>query len=112
MKINVVGGFRMIKLNRIGIGLAGVAAGLAVSAGVASAQVVPNSLDPYELAPKGVHLYPISIDARLPFYYLPPIYAPKPMWRGAMTAEDVHAFAPHNYVVYEVPDTAALACWG
>jgi len=112
MKITLVGGFRMSKLNRIGFGLATVAAALAVTAGVASAQVVPDTVDPYELAPKNVHLYPISIDARLPFYYLPPIYAPKPMWRGALTAEDIHAFTPHNYVVYEVPDTTALACWG
>ena len=43
----------------------------------------------YELAPQNVHLYPISLNARIPYYYLPPIFAPAPMWRGALTADDV-----------------------
>jgi hypothetical protein len=78
----------------------------------AAAQMVPDTADPYELAPQNVHLYPISVNARMPFYYLPPIFAPAPMWRGAMTAEDVYAFAPHNFIVYEIPDSTALVAWG
>ena len=77
-----------------------------------SAQMVPDTADPYELAPQNVHLYPISLNARIPFYYLPPIFAPAPMWRGALTAEDVHAFTPHNYLAYEIPDSTALVAWG
>lgn len=112
MNNTLVGGLDMRKLYRIGAGLAAAAAVCATLAMPAAAQMTPNSVDPYELAPKGVHLYPVSIDARMPFYYLPPIYAPKPMWRGALTADDVHAFTPHNFVAYEVPDTTALVCWG
>jgi len=78
----------------------------------ASAQVVPDTADPYELAPQNIHLYPISLNARMPFYYLPPIFAPAPMWRGALTAADVQTFTPHNYVTYEIPDSTALVAWG
>jgi hypothetical protein len=78
----------------------------------ASAQVVPDTVDPYELAPQNIHLYPISLNARMPYYYLPPIFAPTPMWRGAMTAADVQTFAPHNYLVYEIPDSTGLVAWG
>jgi hypothetical protein len=78
----------------------------------ASAQVVPDTVDPYELAPQNIHLYPISLNARMPYYYLPPIFAPTPMWRGALTAADVQTFAPHNYVVYEIPDSTGLVAWG
>lgn len=78
----------------------------------ASAQVVPDTVDPYELAPQNIHLYPISLNARMPYYYLPPIFAPAPMWRGALTAADVQTFAPHNYLVYEIPDSTALVAWG
>src|SRR5260221_618443 len=73
----------------------------------ASAQVVPDTVDPYELAPQNIHLYPISLNARMPYYYLPPIFAPAPMWRGALTAADVQTFTPHNYLVYEIPDSTA-----
>ncbi len=76
------------------------------------AQVVPNSVDPYELAPQNVHLYPITIDARVPYQYLPPIFAPTPMWRGAMNADIVQSFTPHNYKAYEIEDSTALVAWG
>jgi hypothetical protein len=99
----------MNKLYQVG---AGIAVSMALLTGSALAQVVPDTVDPYELAPKNVHLYPISLNARMPFYYVPPIFAPRPMWRGAMTASEVHQFAPHNYIVYEVPDTSALVAWG
>lgn len=113
MNNTLVGGLDMRKLYRSGAGLVAATAAVCASlAGPAAAQMTPNSVDPYELAPKNVHLYPISIDARMPFYYLPPIYAPRPMWRGALTAQDVHAFTPHNFVAYEVPDATALVCWG
>jgi hypothetical protein len=112
MNNTLVGGLEMRKLNRIGAGVAASATAIMMLAGTAAAQMVPNSVDPYELAPKNVHLYPVSIDARMPYYYLPPIYAPRPMWRGALTAEEMHAFTPHNFVAYEVPDSTALACWG
>lgn len=78
----------------------------------ASAQVVPDTADPYELAPQNIHLYPISLNARMPYYYLPPIFAPAPMWRGALTADMVQPFAPHNYRVSEIPDSTALVAWG
>lgn len=78
----------------------------------ASAQVVPTSVDPFELAPQNVHLYPLTLDARLPFYYLPPIFAPAPMWRGSMDAAMVRSFTPHNYVAYEIPESTALVAWG
>jgi hypothetical protein len=78
----------------------------------AAAQVVPDTVDPYELAPQNVHLYPISLNARMPFFYLPPIFAPAPMWRGALTTEDVYELAPHNYIAYEIPDSTALVAWG
>lgn len=77
-----------------------------------AAQMVPDTVDPYELAPQNVHLYPISLNARIPYYYLPPIFAPAPMWRGAMTAQDVHAFAPQNFLAYEIPESTALVAWG
>jgi hypothetical protein len=76
------------------------------------AQVVPDTVDPYELAPQNIHLYPISLNARMPYYYLPPIFAPAPMWRGALDSSIVQTFAPHNYTVYEVPDSTALVAWG
>jgi hypothetical protein len=85
---------------------------MALAPAPAAAQMVPDTADPYELAPQNVHLYPISINARMPFYYLPPIFAPAPMWRGALTAQDVYAFTPHNYIVYEIPDSTALVAWG
>lgn len=78
----------------------------------ASAQMVPDTVDPYELAPQNVHLYPVTLNARIPYYYLPPIFAPTPMWRGALTADLVSQFAPHNYVVYEIPESTALVAWG
>ena len=92
-----------------------VASALAVFACVAapvSAQVVPDTVDPYELAPQNVHLYPFSLNARMPFYYLPPIFAPTPMWRGALDEQIMHTMAPHNYVVMEIPDSTALVAWG
>lgn len=78
----------------------------------ASAQVISETLDPYELAPRNLHIYPITLDARLSYHYLPPIFAPPPMWRGALTAEVARSFAPLNYQVQEVPDSTALVCWG
>jgi len=78
----------------------------------AAAQMVPDTVDPYELAPQNIHLYPISLNARIPYYYLPPIFAPAPMWRSALTAEDVYAFAPQNFVPYEIPESTALVAWG
>lgn len=95
--------------------LLGVIAGSAVAVMLplaASAQVVPDTADPYELAPQNIHLYPISLNARMPYYYLPPIFAPAPMWRGALTADIVQTFAPHNYKAYEIPDSTALVTWG
>jgi hypothetical protein len=80
--------------------------------GMAAAQMVPDTVDPYELAPQNVHLYPISLNARIPYYYLPPIFAPAPMWRCALTADDVKAFAPHNFVPHEIPESTALVAWG
>jgi hypothetical protein len=76
------------------------------------AQVVPDTVDPYELAPQNIHLYPISLNARMPYYYLPPIFAPAPMWRGALDSSIMQTFAPHNYTVFEVPDSTALVAWG
>jgi len=76
----------------------------------ASAQMVPDTVDPYELAPQNVHLYPVSLNARIPYYYLPPIFAPAPMWRGALDTSLIEA--PHNYVVYEIPESTALVAWG
>lgn len=97
----------------LGIAIAAVALVLSgLAPFTASAQVVPDTADPYELAPQNVHLYPISLNARIPYYYLPPIFAPAPMWRGAMNVDDVHAIAPHNYVAYEIPDMSALVAWG
>lgn len=78
----------------------------------AFAQMVPDTVDPYELAPQNTHLYPVTLNARIPYYYLPPIFAPTPMWRGAMTADLVYGFAPHNYVVMEFPEDTALVAWG
>ena len=63
---------------------------------LASAQVVPDTADPYELAPQNVHLYPISLNARIPYYYLPPIFAPTPMWRGALDAELLRQTVHHE----------------
>lgn len=103
----------MNRFMSLGLAIAVIAlvlSGLAPNA--ANAQVVPDTADPYELAPQNVHLYPISLNARMPYYYLPPIFAPAPMWRGALTAEDMHAIAPHNYVAYEIPDMSALVAWG
>ena len=102
---------RNVKPIILGVVMAACAVISLAPAGVA-AQVVPDSVDPYELAPQNVHLYPISLNARIPFYYLPPIFAPRPMWRGALTADVVHQIAPHNWVVDEVPDTTALVAWG
>lgn len=76
----------------------------------ALAQMVPDSVDPYELAPQNVHLYPVSLNARIPYYYLPPIFAPAPMWRSALDASLINA--PHNYVTYEIPESTALVAWG
>lgn len=103
----------MTRFNYLGLAIAMLAC-LAISLAPlsASAQVVPDTVDPYELAPQNVHLYPISINARLPYYYLPPIFAPAPMWRGALTAEQVHAFTPHNFVIYDIPESTALVAWG
>lgn len=80
--------------------------------GATYAQMVPDTVSPYELAPQNVHLYPVTLNARIPYYYLPPIFAPAPMWRGALTADIVYTFAPHNYVVMEYPEDAALVAWG
>lgn len=103
----------MKRFMSLGIAITVVAIALTAMAPLtASAQVVPDTADPYELAPQNVHLYPISLNARMPYYYLPPIFAPAPMWRGAMTADDVYAFAPHNYVAYEIPQSTALVAWG
>lgn len=102
----------MKKLHQAGRGLLAAALASTLSLGVAQAQMVPDTVDPYELAPRNVHLYPISINARNPFYYVPPIFAPREMWRGALDATEVRQFAPHNYVVQEVPDTTALVAWG
>lgn len=97
----------------LGLAITIVALALAgLAPNTAAAQMVPDTADPYELAPQNVHLYPVSLNARIPYYYLPPIFAPAPMWRGAMTAEDIHAIAPHNYVAYEIPDMSALVAWG
>jgi len=78
----------------------------------AFAQMVPDTVDPYELAPQNLHLYPVTLNARIPYYYLPPIFAPTPMWRGAMDADTVYGFAPHNYTVMEIPESTALVAWG
>jgi hypothetical protein len=78
----------------------------------AQAQMVPTTVDPYELAPRNIHLYPISLNARIPFQYVPPIFAPRAMWRGALTAEELHGIAPHNWTCTEVPDSTALVAWG
>jgi hypothetical protein len=91
--------------------------GIALAAAVclalpAMAQVVPDTLDPYELAPQNIHLYPVSINARLPYYSLPPIFAPAPMWRGAIDAEMMRQMAPHNYIAREIPESTALVAWG
>lgn len=91
--------------------IAGSAAALLLPL-AASAQVMPDTADPYELAPQNIHLYPISLNARMPYYYLPPIFAPSPMWRGALTADIVQTYAPHNYKAYEIPDSTALVAWG
>jgi len=103
----------MTRFNYLGLALAMVAClAISLAPSSASAQMVPDTVDPYELAPQNVHLYPISLNARIPFYYLPPIFAPAPMWRGALTAEQVHTFTPHNYVVYDIPESTALVAWG
>src|SRR5690349_9615618 len=102
----------MFKLNQAGRILGTAIAAAALSIGVAQAQVVPDTLDPYELAPRNVHLYPGTLNARMPFYYVPPIFAPREMWRGALDAAEVRQIAHHNCVVHEVPDTAALVAWG
>jgi len=95
-----------------GLGVAAIAA-TAFFCGNAAAQPLPNSVDPYELAPQNVHLYPVTLDARQEdYYYLPPIFAPAPMWRGALDADVVRSFAPFNYVAYEIPDSTALVAWG
>jgi hypothetical protein len=94
----------------LGLVLAGLISGIIPLA--AFGQMVPDTVDPYELAPQNVHLYPISLNARIPYYYLPPIFAPAPMWRGALSAEQMHQFTPHNYVPYEVPESTALVAWG
>jgi len=102
----------MRRYTNLGLGLALVCALAVLSPMAASAQMVPDTVDPYELAPQNVHLYPISLNARIPFYYLPPIFAPAPMWRGALTAEDVYAMAPLNYIAAEIPESTALVAWG
>jgi len=102
----------MNKQFRLGLAVMAAVCALAGLAPSAVAQVVPDTVDPYELAPQGVHLYPVSLNARNPYFYIPPIFAPAPMWRGALTAEDVYAFAPHNYVAYEIPESTALVAWG
>ena len=58
----------------------------------ASAQMVPDTVDPYELAPINAHLYPISLNARIPYYYLPPIFAPARGWGfgPALTVVEFH----------------------
>ncbi len=100
-------------LGRLCIGAAGITAAALLAAPLtAQAQVVPGTLDPYELAPKNVHLYPVSLDARIPFQYVPPIFAPRPMWRGALTAQELYGIAPHNWTVQEIPDSTALVAWG
>lgn len=78
----------------------------------AAAQVVPDTVDTFELAPQNLHMYPVTLDARLPYYYLPPIFAPVPMWRGAMDEALVQQFAPHNYQVMELTENTALVAWG
>jgi len=95
------------------LGIAAIAA-VCLFSGAAMAQVVPDTVDPYELAPQNVHLYPVSLNARMPYYYLPPIFAPAPMWRGALTAQELYngGVSPHNYVAYEIPDSTALVAWG
>jgi hypothetical protein len=60
--------------------LAAALAGV-LAPGAAFAQMVPDTVDPYELAPQNTHLYPVTLNARIPYYYLPPIFAPTPMWR-------------------------------
>jgi hypothetical protein len=93
-------------------GLMAAATAVALSAMPARAQVVPDTLDPYELAPRNVHLYPVTLNARMPFYYVPPIFAPREMWRGALDSLELRQIAPHNYRVSEVPDSTALVAWG
>ncbi|MDQ3023893.1 MAG: hypothetical protein M3R04_05865, partial [bacterium] len=93
-------------------GLLAAATAVALSAQPASAQMLPDTLDPYELAPRNVHLYPVTLNARNPFYYVPPIFAPRQMWRGALDSMELRQIAPHNYRVTEVPDSTALVAWG
>ena len=102
----------MERILRLGLVIIAAIAVIGILPSTASAQMVPNSVDPYELAPQNVHLYPVSLNAREPYYYLPPIFAPAPMWRGALSEAEINAFAPHNYVAYEIPDSTALTAWG
>ncbi|MEZ5337588.1 MAG: hypothetical protein R3F46_04930 [bacterium] len=102
----------MERILRMGLVIIAAVLVLGVLPGIASAQMVPESVDPYELAPQNVHLYPVSLNAREPYYYLPPIFAPAPMWRGALSEAEINAFAPHNFVAYEIPDSTALTAWG
>jgi len=99
----------MMKLLTAGLVAAATAVALSLPA---HAQVVPDTLDPYELAPKNVHLYPVTLNARMPYYYVPPIFAPREMWRGALDSMELRQIAPHNYRVNEVPDSTALVAWG
>ncbi len=102
----------MERILRLGLVIITAFVVLGIMSGTASAQMVPESVDPYELAPQNVHLYPVSLNAREPYYYLPPIFAPAPMWRGALSEAEINAFAPHNFVAYEIPDSTALTAWG
>jgi hypothetical protein len=102
----------MERILRLGLVIFAAFAVLGMLPGKASAQMLPESVDPYELAPQNVHLYPISLNAREPYYYLPPLFAPAPMWRGALSEAEINAFAPYNFVAYEIPDSTALTAWG
>lgn len=102
----------MNSVKRLGLTMLATLAVVTALAPPAHAQVVPDTVDPYELAPQNIHLYPVSINARMPYYYLPPIFAPEPMWRGALDAQMMRQMAPHNYIVKEIPESTALIAWG